>query len=73
MATIAMTATPLTTMAELGYSLEAQDVLERMGIHNARSCWPSTASASATCAAWATRFAKRSASRRKSWPACAPT
>ena len=32
----AMTATPLTTMAELGYSLEAQDVLERMGIHNAR-------------------------------------
>lgn len=33
---IAMTATPLTTMAELGYSLEAQDVLERMGIHNAR-------------------------------------
>ena len=31
-----MTATPLTTMAELGYSLEAQDVLERMGIHNAR-------------------------------------
>jgi serine/threonine protein kinase len=33
---IAMTATPLTTMAELGYSLEAQDILERMGIHNAR-------------------------------------
>ncbi|MDP1649152.1 MAG: BREX system serine/threonine kinase PglW [Rubrivivax sp.] len=33
----AMTATPLTTMAELGYSLEAQDVLERMGIHNARA------------------------------------
>jgi hypothetical protein len=33
---IALTATPLTTMAELGYSLEAQDVLERMGIHNAR-------------------------------------
>ena len=31
-----MTATPLTTMAELGYSLEAQDILERMGIHNAR-------------------------------------
>jgi hypothetical protein len=31
-----MTATALTTMAELGYSLEAQDVLERMGIHNAR-------------------------------------
>ena len=36
LAAIAMTATPLTTMAELGYSLEAQDVLERMGIHNAR-------------------------------------
>ena len=35
-AAIAITATPLTTMAELGYSLEAQDVLERMGIHNAR-------------------------------------
>jgi serine/threonine protein kinase len=33
---IAATATPLTTMAELGYSLEAQDVLERMGVHNAR-------------------------------------
>ena len=33
---IALTATPLTTMAELGYGLEAQDVLERMGIHNAR-------------------------------------
>lgn len=33
---IAPTATPLTTMAELGYSLEAQDVLERMGVHNAR-------------------------------------
>lgn len=33
---IALTATPATTMAELGYSLEAQDVLERMGIHNAR-------------------------------------
>jgi serine/threonine protein kinase len=32
----AMTATPLTTMAELGYSLEAQDILERMGVHNAR-------------------------------------
>ncbi len=32
----AMTATPLTTMAELGYSLESQDILERMGIHNAR-------------------------------------
>lgn len=36
LATIAPTATPLTTMAELGYSLEAQDVLERMGVHNAR-------------------------------------
>lgn len=36
LAAIAMTATPHTTMAELGYSLEAQDVLERMGIHNAR-------------------------------------
>ena len=36
LATIAATATPLTTMAELGYSLEAQDILERMGIHNAR-------------------------------------
>ena len=34
--TIALTATPRTTMAELGYGLEAQDVLERMGIHNAR-------------------------------------
>lgn len=33
---IARTATAQTTMAELGYSLEAQDVLERMGIHNAR-------------------------------------
>jgi serine/threonine protein kinase len=33
---IAMTATPLTTMVELGYSLEAQDVLERMGVHNVR-------------------------------------
>lgn len=33
---IALTATPLTTMAELGYGLEAQDVLERMGVHNAR-------------------------------------
>lgn len=32
----ALTATPTTTMAELGYSLEAQDVLERMGVHNAR-------------------------------------
>ncbi len=36
LAAIAMTATPLTTMAELDYSREAQDVLERMGIHNAR-------------------------------------
>lgn len=35
-AAAALTATTLTTMAELGYSLEAQDVLERMGIHNAR-------------------------------------
>ena len=35
-AAVAMTATPVTTMAELGYGLEAQDVLERMGIHNAR-------------------------------------
>ena len=33
---IALTATPSTTMAELGYSLEAQDVLERMAVHNAR-------------------------------------
>jgi len=33
---IAFTTTAQTTMAELGYSLEAQDVLERMGIHNAR-------------------------------------
>jgi serine/threonine protein kinase len=36
LAAIAITATSKTTMAELGYSLEAQDVLERMGIHNAR-------------------------------------
>ncbi|RJP67019.1 MAG: BREX system serine/threonine kinase PglW [Comamonadaceae bacterium] len=36
LAGIAPTATPQTTMAELGYSLEAQDVLERMGVHNAR-------------------------------------
>lgn len=36
LAAIAMTATALTTMAELGYGLEAQDVLERMGVHNAR-------------------------------------
>ena len=35
-AAVAQTATPQTTMAELGYSLEAQDILERMGIHNAR-------------------------------------
>jgi serine/threonine protein kinase len=33
---MARTATPHSTMAELGYSLDAQDVLERMGIHNAR-------------------------------------
>lgn len=33
---IALTATATTTMAELGYTLEAQDVLERMGVHNAR-------------------------------------
>ena len=32
----ALTATPFTTMAELGYSNEAQDVLERMGIQNSR-------------------------------------
>lgn len=36
LAGLAPTATPQTTMAELGYSLEAQDVLERMGVHNAR-------------------------------------
>ncbi|SOE66883.1 serine/threonine protein kinase [Burkholderia sp. D7] len=36
LAAMALTATPQTTMAELGYSLEAQDVLERMGVHNAR-------------------------------------
>jgi len=35
-AATAITATPTSTMAELGYTLEAQDVLERMGIHNAR-------------------------------------
>ncbi|MEP6587327.1 MAG: BREX system serine/threonine kinase PglW [Polaromonas sp.] len=35
-AAIALTALPTTTMAELGYTLEAQDVLERMGVHNAR-------------------------------------
>ena len=33
---MALTATPFSTMAELGYSLEAQVVLERMGIQNAR-------------------------------------
>jgi serine/threonine protein kinase len=33
---IARITTAHTTMAELGYSLEAQDVLERMGVHNAR-------------------------------------
>lgn len=33
---VALTTTAATTMAELGYSLEAQDVLERMGVHNAR-------------------------------------
>jgi serine/threonine protein kinase len=36
LAAMAPTATQLTTMAELGYTLEAQDVLERMGVHNAR-------------------------------------
>ena len=36
MAAIALAATPFSTMAELGYSLEAQVVLERMGIQNAR-------------------------------------
>ena len=35
-AAIALTALPTTTMAELGYTLEAQDVLERTGVHNAR-------------------------------------
>lgn len=35
-ASIASLANPQTTMAELGYSLEAQEILERMGIHNAR-------------------------------------
>ena len=35
-AAIAPTVLPGTTMAELGYTLEAQDVLERMGVHNAR-------------------------------------
>ncbi len=33
---IAFAATGETTMAELGYSLEARDVLERMSIHNVR-------------------------------------
>ncbi|RZS57942.1 BREX system serine/threonine kinase PglW [Sphaerotilus mobilis] len=32
---LALTVTPTTTLAELGYSLEAIDVLDRMGIHNA--------------------------------------
>jgi len=36
LAVIAATATPQTTMAELGYSLEAQVVLERMNVHNAQ-------------------------------------
>lgn len=36
LATIALTVTPFSTMAELGYSPEAQVVLERMGIQNAR-------------------------------------
>jgi serine/threonine protein kinase len=36
LAAIVLTANAQTTMAELGYSLEAQDVLERMGVHNAR-------------------------------------
>ncbi len=35
-AAVALTTLPTTTMAELGYTLEAQDVLERMGVHNAR-------------------------------------
>jgi serine/threonine protein kinase len=35
-AAVALTATATTTMAELMYSLEAQDVLDRMGVHNAR-------------------------------------
>lgn len=34
---VARAATATTTMAELGYSLEAQEVLERMGVHNARA------------------------------------
>jgi serine/threonine protein kinase len=33
---LAFTVTGQTTMAELGYGLEAQDVLERMGVRNAR-------------------------------------
>ncbi|MHB1122564.1 MAG: BREX system serine/threonine kinase PglW [Ramlibacter sp.] len=33
---VASVATPGTTMAELGYSVEAQDVLDRMAVHNAR-------------------------------------
>jgi serine/threonine protein kinase len=36
LSTMALAATAQTTMAELGYSLDAQDVLERMGVHNAR-------------------------------------
>mgnify|MGYP001234645452 CR=1 FL=1 len=32
----ASVATPGTTMAELGFSVEAQDVLDRMAVHNAR-------------------------------------
>lgn len=36
LAAIALAATPHTTMAELGYSLEAQAALDRMDVHNAR-------------------------------------
>lgn len=36
LAAVALTVTPFSTMAELGYSPEAQVVLERMGIQNAR-------------------------------------
>jgi len=35
-AATALIATPTTTMAELSYTLEAQVVLERMGVHNVR-------------------------------------
>ena len=35
-AALARQASGTTTMAELGYSLDAQEVLERLGIHNAR-------------------------------------